>query len=486
MSEHSLTDRTTKGVIWNSLDRVANYGIGFVIGIVLARLLSPEEYGLIGIIGIFTAIFNIILDGGFSTALIRKDGVTDTDYCTVFYTNLVISITLTALMFFGAPVISEFFKRPELTPYTKAMSFILIINALSLTQQARLTKKIDFKTQTKISIVSHTLSGVIGITMAIMGCGVWSLVFQQLCSRLFTTVLLWIYNKWLPRLAFSWNNFKELFSFSWKLLVAQILGSVWNQIYQAVIGKVYSPATLGQYTRANQYTNLASSTIGDVVLKVSLPVMSEIQNDDERLLRAFRTIIRTTMLLSSILLMGIAACADSLIFVLIGEKWMECVPMMQILCFSFVIYPLQQININMLVVQGRSDLQLVLMIVKCVLAIGPIILGIYCGIYWMLVGSVLNGWIALFLNAYYSGRKYNYSALQQLKDVIPSFLIAFAVAVPVFLINYIPVSYFVKLPLQIFVGALVAFILCEKTQLEEYKQLKGIALSTATKFKNRT
>lgn len=485
MSEQSLTEKTTKGVIWNSVDRVANYGIGFIIGIVLARLLSPEEYGLIGIVGIFTAIFNIILDGGFSTALIRKDGVTDTDYCTVFYTNLAISIALTVALFFGAPVISDFFKRPELTPYTQAMSFILIINALSITQQARLTKRIDFKTQTKISLISHTLSGVIGIVMAVFGCGVWSLVFQQLSSRIFTTILLWIYNKWIPKLIFSWNSFKELFSFSWKLLVAQVLGSLWTQIYQAVIGKVYSPATLGKYTRANQYTNLASSTIGDVVLKVSLPVMSEIQNDDERLLRAFRSIIKTTMLLSSVLLMGMAACADSLIYVLIGEKWMSCVPMMQILCFSFVIYPLQQININMLVVQGRSDIQLLLMIIKCILAIGPIALGIFCGIYWMLVGSVLNGWIVLFLNAYYSGKKFKYTAWNQLKDVIPSFMISFAVAVPVLAISFIPMSYYIKLPIQIVVGAFTAIIICEKTKLDEYKQLKGMLLSTFNKFKGR-
>lgn len=478
MSGQSLTEKTTKGVIWNSVDRVANYGIGFIIGIVLARLLSPEEYGLIGIVGIFTAIFNIILDGGFSTALIRKDGVTDADYCTVFYTNLVLSIALTSTLFLGAPIISEFFKRPELTPYTRAMSFILIVNALSITQQTRLTKRIDFKTQTKISLISHTLSGVIGIVMAFIGCGVWSLVVQQLSSRVFTTALLWIYNKWIPKLLFSWNNFKDLFSFSWKLLVAQILGSLWTQTYQAVIGKVYSPATLGQYTRANQYTSLASSTIGDVVLKVSLPVMSEIQNDDERLLRAFKSIIKTTMLLSSVILVGMSACADSLIYVLIGEKWMSCAPMMQILCLSFVIYPMQQININMLVVQGRSDIQLILMVIKCVLAVGPILLGVYCGIYWMLAGCVLNDWIALFLNAYYSGHKFNYSAIQQIIDISPSLFIALAAALPAYAISFIPISCYLKLPLQLIVCALTAFLLCEKIQSEEYLHLKMILLST--------
>lgn len=485
MPEQSLTAKTTRGVVWNSVDRIANYGIGFIIGIVLARLLSPEEYGLIGIIGIFTAIFNVILDSGLSTALIRKDGVTDTDYCTVFYTNIVLSLILTAVLYLGAPAISSFFNRPELTPYTRAMSLILIINALSLTQQARLTKRIDFKTQTKISLIAHTLSGVIGILMAIFGYGVWALVFQQLSSRVFTTILLWIINKWIPKLIFSWESFKDLFSFSWKLLFAQIIGSIWSQLYQAVIGKIYSPNTLGQYERARQYTNLCSSTIGDVVLKVSLPVMSEIQNEDERLLGAFRIIIKTTMFVSSVLLVGMAASAKSIIYVLIGEQWLPCVPMMQIIAFSFIIYPLHQININMLTVQGRSDIQLILQIIKCILAIGPIALGILFNVYWMLAGSVFTGWISLFLNAYYSGRKFNYTWWHQLKDIAPSMGIALTMSIPVFALSFLDWSPFILLPIQIIVGASVVFGLCEWTKLEEYVRLKSIANDYISKISRK-
>lgn len=481
----SLTDKTTKGVLWNSLDKFANYGIGFLVGIILARLLSPEEYGLIGIIGIFTAIFNVILDSGLSTALIRKEKVTDTDYCTVFYTNLVLSFALTTTLYFCAPLISTFFKRPELTPYTQVMSIILVLNALSITQQARLTKKVDFKTQTKISLIAHTLSGVIGIAMAFLGFGVWALVFQQLSSRLFITILLWIYNKWIPKLVFSWNSFKELFGFSWKLLIAQIIGSLWQQLYQAVIGKIYTPATLGQYTRAHQYTHVCSATIGDVVLKVTLPVMSEIQNDDERLLRAFRTIVKTTTLASAVIMIWMAASASSIIYVLIGEKWMACVPMMQIICFSFVIYPLQQININMLIVQGRSDIQLILQIVKCVLAIGPIALGIFCGVHWMLAGSVLTSWIALILNAYYSGKKYQYPWWMQLKDVLPSFSIAIASGIPVYALSFLKWNPFILLPIQIIVGFGLAWLLCERIKTEEYLNLKSIVRGMIAKIRHK-
>lgn len=482
MAEQSLTDKTVKGVAWNSIDRIANYGIGFIVGIVLARLLSPEEYGLIGIIGIFTAIFNIILDSGLSTALIRKDGVTDEDYCTVFWTNLVLSFFLTAILYFSAPLISSFFNRPELVPYIHVMSFILVINALSITQQAILTKRIDFKSQTKISLIAHTLSGVVGIAMAYTGFGVWALVVQQMSSRLFTTLLLWTYNKWWPSLVFSWESFIELFNFSWKLLVAQVINAIFNQLYQAVIGKVYSPNTLGQYTRAHQYGHLVSSSVGDVVLKVSLPVMSSIQNEDERLLRAYRTIIKITMLLSFVFLIGMSACAKSLIYVLIGEQWLPCVPMMQILGFSMMIYPLQQINVNMLIVQGRSDIQLYLQIIKCVLAIGPVLVGIFVGIYWMLVCSVVVSWLALLLNSYYSGRKYDYTWWMQLKDIAPSFFISIIMAIPVYLLSFLPFTEYLLLPTQIVVGFVVTIALCEWWKREEYLQLKQIVLDNARRI----
>ena len=485
MAEQSLKDKTVKGVGWNSVDRIANYGIGFIVGIVLARLLSPEEYGLIGIIGIFTVVFNIILDSGLSTALIRKNGVTESDYCTVFWTNLIFSFILTAILYFGAPVIGNFFNRPELVPYIHVMSFILVINALSITQQAILTKRIDFKTQTKISLIAHTLSGVIGIALAYLGFGVWALVAQQMTSRLFTTVLLWVFNKWWPKLLFSWNSFKDLFSFSWKLLVASVISALWTQLYQAVVGKVYNPTMLGQYTRANQYGNLVSSGVGDVVLKVSLPVMSSIQNEDERLLRAFRTIIKITMLVSSVLLIGMAACAKPLIYVLIGEQWLPCVPMMQILSFSLMLYPLHLININMLTVQGRSDIQLILQIVKCIISIGPICLGIFVGIYWMLVGSVITGWISLILNSYYSGNKFNYKWWMQIKDVAPSLIISLGMALPVYLLTFLPISYYIILPLQIVVGFVITYFLCEWRKQEEYLQLKGLVISYAGRIIHR-
>lgn len=483
MAEESLKNKTVKGVGWQAVDKIANYGISFIVGIVLARLLSPDEYGLLGIIGIFIAVFNIILDSGLSSALIRKQDVTDEDYCTVFYTNLILSLVLTATLFWGAPLIAKFFERPELMAPIKVMSFIIIINALSLTQQARLTKAVDFKTQTKISLISHIISGIIGIAMAFAGCGIWALVAQQISSRLFTTILLWIYNKWIPKFVFSFNSFKELFGFSWKLLTASVIDTLFRQMYQTVIGKFYSPATLGQYTRAQQYANMGSSTFGMVVKNVSFPVLSSIQDDKTRLKDSYRQIIKVSMFVAFFMMFLLAACAKPLIVVLIGEKWLPCVPMMQILCFEMVLYPLHLININMIIVQGRSDVQLILQIVKSVVAIGPLLLGIFVDIYWMLWGSVISGLISFFLNSYFSGKSLGYTSWMQVKDISPSFLLSLAVAVPVYAISFVPINSFVLLPVQIISGCILIYIVCEKSKMKEYIELKGIALSAINKIR---
>lgn len=485
MSEQSLKNKTVKGVGWQAIDKVANYGISFIVGIILARLLSPDEYGLLGIIGIFIAVFNIILDSGLSTALIRKQDATEEDYCTVFHTNLILSFFLTASLFFGAPLIARFFERPELIPLVRVMSFIIIINALSLTQHAKLTKKVDFKTLTKVSVFSHIASGVIGIAMAFAGCGVWALVAQQLSSRGFSTVLLWIYNKWVPKLIFSKKSFKELFGFSWKLLTASIIDTLFRQMYQTVIGKCYSPATLGQYTRAQQYANMGSSTFGMVVKNVSFPVLSSIQNDTRRMKDAYRQIIKISMFASFVMMFMLAACSKSLILVLIGEKWLPCVPMLQILCFEMVLYPLHLININMIIVQGRSNVQLILQIVKTCLAIVPLMLGIYVDIYWMLWGSVIVGIVNFFLNSFFSGKSLGYSSWMQIRDIAPSFGIAIAVALPMYLLSFIPWNEFVLLPLQLVIGSTIGFAICEKTKPNEYVEVKNIIVKAINKTRKK-
>ena len=480
MSE-SLKNKTVKGTVWSSLDAFLGQGITFLVGLVLARLLSPEEYGLIAIITIFISVFNSIVDSGFSNALIRKQDATEADYNTVFYTNLAISTVLSTALFFGAPLIADFFSRPQLTSLTKAMSSVVIINAFAIVQNIRLTKNIDFKTKTKVSLIASLTSGVIGIAMAFGGFGVWSLVAQQISKQLLNSVFLWFFIRWMPKLLFSRKSFKEMFDFGWKLLVSGLINTIWTEIYQVIIGKFYQPQTLGQYTRAQQFSSIFSSNLTSIIQRVSYPVFSQLQDDKERLKSGYKRIIKITMLVSFVLMLGLAAIAKPMILVLIGDKWLPAVPFLQILCFNMMLYPLHSINLNMLQVQGRSDLFLKLEIVKKIVGVIPLCLGIFVNIYYMLIGSVFVGFFSYFLNARYSGPFLNYSIKEQVKDIMPGFSIALLVALPVYAISYLPLNPFILLPMQLLVGLLIVLILCEKAGLEEYKEIKSIVLGLLKK-----
>lgn len=485
MAEGSLKNKTVKGMGWSAVENVTRIGVSFVVSVILARLLSPEEYGLIGILTIFIAIFNAIVDSGFTNALIRKQDATDTDYSTVFYTNLVLSFFLAAILFCCAKPIAVFFERPELVSLTRVMSSVVVINAFAIVQRARTTKAIDFKTQTKITFISSIGSGAIGIAMAYMGYGVWALVGQQISNQLFSTIFFWIYNKWVPKLIFSWISFKEMWAFGSKLLASRLIDATWQEMYQVVIGKCYNPATLGLFTRAKQFSDLCSSNLTSVVQRVSYPVLSRIQDDRQRLKLAYKRVIKTTMLTTFVLMLGVSACAESMIYVLIGEQWLQCVPMLQIICTYGMLYPLHALNLNMLQVQGRSDLFLRLEVIKKAIGVGPLILGIFVNIYWMLAGTFVTSIISYYLNAYYSGPFLNYSIKEQVRDILPSFGVALAMAVPVYAMSFIPLNPFVLLPLQIVVGALITITICEVTKLSEYLELKGIAMPILNKVIKR-
>lgn len=481
MSE-SLKSKTVKGVGWSFADSIGSQGITFIVGLVLARMLTPAEYGLIGIILIFVNVFNSIVNSGFSAALIRKKDATDDDYSTVFITNMAISVVLAIALFFSAPLIADFFDQPQLDALSKAMSCIVVINALGLVQFTILTKRIDFKTHTKISLIASISSGIIGIGMALAGYGVWSLVGQQISRQLLNTLLLWLYNKWIPKMHFSTKSFKELFGFGWKLLVSSLIDVAWRDIYQIVIGKCYSPATLGQYTNAHHFGSIFSSNLTSIIQRVSYPVLSSIQDDKDRMKQAYRRVIKVTMLVTFVLMLGLAAVAQPLILVLIGEQWIIASYFLPIICLQMFLYPLHAINLNMLQVQGRSDLFLRLEIIKKAIAVIPLLLGIFIDIYWMLWGSVFTGIFAFYLNSYYSGRFIGYSTLDQVKDILPSFGIAVIMAIITYLVSLLPLSPFILLPLQIIVGAVITIVLCETIKLEEYKELKSIALSAKQKL----
>ena len=482
MSE-SLKEKTVSGVGWSAADAFLAQGVSFIVGLVLARLLSPEEYGLIGIVLIFTTILLSVVDCGFSNALIRKLKVTEDDYNTLFIFNILISFAMYGLLYASAPFIANFFERPQLVALTRVTGLLLIFQALSIVQYTILSRNVDFKTKTKASIISAVISGVLGITMAFLGYGVWSLVYQHLSRQLLYSLFLWIFIKWNPKLSFNIESFKYMWGFGWKLLVSGLLDKIWAQLYQVVVGKFYSPATLGQYSRSKEYANIFSSNLTTIVQRVSYPVLSQVQDNEERMVSAYRKVIKITMFVTAIILISMAAVSEPFIYCLIGPQWQDAAKFLPYICISMSLYPLHAINLNMLQIQGRTDIFLYLEIVKKIIAIGPICLGIFINIYWMLVGTIVTGIIAFFLNSYYTGKRLGYSSWMQLKDILPSYSIAFLIAISVYFFKYLPISNWIIFPIQIFVGVAVFFAVCEKTQMEEYVEVKDMAKQYLSKLK---
>lgn len=474
MAEQSLKDKTVKGTVWTGLESVLRYGVSFVVGIILARLLSPDEYGLIGILTIFITIFEVVIDGGFINALIRKQNAQEIDYSTVFWTNLALSIVMAGILYLSAGLIARFFEREELTALMRVMCIIVIINALALVQKARLTKALDFKTQTKVTIISAILSGTIGVWMAYAGYGVWALVAQQLSNAGFNTLLYWIINKWIPKLQFSIESFRVMWDFGWKLMLSGIFNSLSGQLHQIVIGKAFSPATLGQYTRAFQFGNIFSGNMTTIVQRVSFPVLSTIQDDQIRLKDAYKRVIKVTVFPTFVLMLFLAAIAQPFIIVLIGEKWLQASYMLQIICFSMMLYPLQALNLNAIQVMGRSDLTLRINIFKNLLIVIPIVVGVLTNIYWMLVADVVRGYFCYYLNAYYSKAILNYPIGEQIADVAPSLYVAFGVALPVYALSFLPINNYALLSLQFVVGASIFFAVCQRTKMYEYTEMLSI------------
>lgn len=472
-----LKQKTIHGLFWSFIDNFSRLGLQFIVGIILARILSPREFGLIGMLTIFIAVAQVIVDSGFGSALIRKKDCTPADYSTVFYFNLIVSLALYVLLFFSSGIISQFFEETELENMLKVFGLILIINALGIIQQTLFSKEINFKTQTYITLIASVGSGALAIVAALKGMGVWSLVILNLSHAFLNTLFLWIWSVWRPIWVFSKKSFSELFGFGSKLLISALIETVYQNVYYLVIGKYFSAKELGFYTRADQFRNLPSRNIMGVIQRVSYPVLSTIQAEPERLKEYYRKLIRSTMFITFILMSGMAAVAKPMVVTLIGVKWLPTVPYLQLLCFVGMFYPLQALNLNMLNVKGRSDLFLRLEIFKKIIAIPVIIVGIFISIKAMIVGMIINSVLSYALNSMYSGRLIAYSTKQQILDIIPSFIFSAFMGGIVFLTGLIlPFNDWINLVIQLLMGGLVVFIVGEIFRLEDYKYLKRTGL----------
>lgn len=469
MKTETLKNKTTVGIIWSFSDSVVTYFIRFIIQIILARLLTPADYGIIGIVTVFIAVFEVIVDSGFSRGLIRDNNADQNDFSTVFYFNLIVSVLLYFILFISSDLISNFFEVPQLSIIIRVLSLVIIINSFGLIQKTILTKKLNFKAQTTISIVSSISSGIIAIIFAYMGYGVWSLVIRIITMQLFQALLFSISNRWTPSLVFSISSFKKLFNFGWKLLLSSILTKIYENIYSLIIGRTFSTVDLGFYTKANHLKDTFANSITNSIQKVSYPVLSSIQDDRERLIKGYKMIMKNSSFYTFPVMLGLAVVAPKLLPILLGNNWLESIPYFQILCFEGMIYPLNAINLNILHVKGRSELYLFANTLRKIIGIILIYIVLFSnlgmlGLIWV---SVINAYISCIINSLYSKKLLSYSFLEQIKDVRVYFFLSFFMAFITHLIGklingsnivilitqitigtiiYIGISYILKLP----------------------------------------
>jgi O-antigen/teichoic acid export membrane protein len=469
----SLKEKTFTALGWSFFDNFANQGIQFVVGIILARLLTPREFGLIGMIVIFIGLSESFVNSGFSQALIRRRRCSEEDYSTVFYFNVAAGILLYLTLFFLAGSIGRFYREPNLVGLIRVLGLGVVISSLGLTQRAILTRNINFKLLARISIISSLISGSVGVGMAYCGWGVWSLVSKTLSQNFVIVGLLWIWNKWKPVFTFSVSAFREMFSFGSKLLLSGLINTFHINVYYLIIGKYFSAVTLGYYTRADQFKSVPSSILTEVVGRVAFPVLASVQDDEARLKSGYKKLIKCTTLVSFVCMMGMAAVAEPMIRVLIGDKWVFSVPYLQLLCFSGMLYPLHALNLDMLNVKGRSDLFLRLEIIKQILLVPTIITGIFLGIKLMIAAMILTSIIAYFLNSYWSGAMVGYSPREQIIDIMPSFIIAAAMGICVFVVGYLlPLKPIIVLLVQLSIGALFVIGVAKAVRLDAYLEVK--------------
>lgn len=474
----SLKQKTAAGLKWSAFERFSSQGIGFVISIIIARILSPSDYGIIGMIFIFTDVSGMFIGAGFGSALIRKQNRTDADFSTVFYYNIVVSLFFYLVLFFCAPLIARFYNSPILIPITRVVSLNMVIGAVGAIQSIKLNIAIDFKTQSKISLISLFITGTIGITMAYKGFGVWVLVYQGLASTIISTGLLWYFIRWKPKWIFSMVSFKDLFGFGSKIMLSGLLDTIYNNLYRVVIGKKFSPADLGFFTRAEGLVQLPSSNITGVIQRVTFPVLSEMQNDTVRLENNYRKLLRMSAFVIFPLMMLLCALGEPLIKILLTDKWLPTVPFMQVLCFTYMFHPIHAINLNLLQVKGRSDLFLRLEIIKKAMITFVLFASAPFGVLAMCYGTIITSLVALIINTHYTGKLIQIGFFIQIKDIFPVMLLSIFTGIMAYLPTYFLTESIFQLLAGGVLGALfftgVSWIL----KLNELKEVKNFLFKT--------
>ena len=473
MSEN-LKAKTAKGVGWGFADNILGLGITAAANIILARILSPADFGIIGMTAIFMTLSTSLVDSGFTGALTRKKDAVKADFDTVFYFNLAVSCLLYAVLFFCSPFIARFFKEPILVPVIRILGISLVINAFGIVQKIILVRRIDFRTQAWISLVSSFAAAVAAVAMAFYGFGVWSLVVLQVGKLAVNTILLWSVSKWYPGLCFSRKSFRDMFSFGGRLLITSIISAIWSEMYSFIIGKMYSSSVLGQYSRADKVKNMVTSNVSSVMQKVSYPVLASIQDEGERQINVYRKILKTTVLISFTAVFGVWAVAGPFILTFFGDQWLPAVGYLRIMCFSGLFLPLMMCSANVINADGRSDITLVLEILKTVMGLIPVVFGIIFSVEALLWSMVGVSFILFVVHAAYVSKVIHYSVGRQLADILPTLCVSIVMALIVNAMNMLAIPQWLLLLLQICAGGTIVVLAYEFVyKSTEYRDIKN-------------
>lgn len=456
-----MQNKIISGMLWKLLERFGVQGVQFVLQIVLARLLDPEHYGVLSLMVIFTSLANIFVQSGFNTALIQNKDVTDEDYSSVLWVSLSISICLYGVLFFVAPWIAEFYNMPDIVAPFRVLSLMLIPGAFNSVQLAKISREMDFKQVFKSNLLAIISSGITGIILAYIGVGLWALVAQSLVNVVVVCVVMWFTVKWRPQFICNFERIKVLFSFGWKLLVSSLLNTLYADLNSLIVGKKYDSGTLGYYNRGKQFPQFVINAINGAVISVMLPAMSERQDDKYSVKKLMRTSISLSAYIIFPMMAGLAAVAAPLVELLLTDKWLSCVPYMQIYCFTLAFYPVHSCNLQAINAMGRSDLFLKLEIIKKIYGIIILAIAVFCfdsPIAIALTGiiSTLISWV---VNASPNKKLVSYSYFEQIIDVLPSLIMSFIMCGCVLFVGRLNLNIILLLVVQVFVGIIVYLLL---------------------------
>ena len=457
----NLKEKTAKGLFWSSVQNFSVKGFEFVLMLFMARLLGPKEYGTIGLLGVFMALSNLFINSGFGIGLIRKKDRTQDDLCTVFYFNIGMSIICYIILFIIAPYVADFYKIPVLSPILRVIGITLIIGAFNTVQVAVFNFTINFKTQAKISIVQSIVGGLSGLALAFLGYGVWALVWQRVITSIVACIMCWTHAKWSPSWIFSTKSFKELFNYGYKLVITGLISTLYNNVYPVIVGKFFSADILGHSSRASHWASFPSSNLTIILTNVTFASLAKIQDDDIRLGRAYRKMIRTAAFVIFPSMMGLSA-------VVLGPKWGLCAQILTIISFTYMLSPIHSLNRNLILVKGRSDITLKLSIIQKIIGLtlmltAAIQFGVMAIFYAGLVASILM----LFMNTYYTGKFINVGFWIQMKDITPTFILCVIMFAIVKLIIFAIPNIYVQLVVSILVGAGIYIGLAYMFKFEE-------------------